>query len=95
MSLELRLTRLQVNYIEADTRVKVNTLVSQPAAPAGLTRLSHAANGGSGYIFDNSSGAGITAFIVDTGILVSHQVCFSKCAHQYTVLTSAGIRWTC
>ncbi|PBP28721.1 subtilase [Diplocarpon rosae] len=62
-----------VAYIEADTKIQVNTLVSQPAAPPGLERLSHATPGGAGYVFDNSSGQGITAYIVDTGILVSHQ----------------------
>ncbi|CAL3964603.1 hypothetical protein PZA11_002418 [Diplocarpon coronariae] len=67
-----------VAYIEADTQVKVNTLVSQPAATPGLRRLSHAgadgpAAAGQGYIFDNSSGLGITAYIVDTGIRISHE----------------------
>ncbi|KAK0124670.1 hypothetical protein ONS95_009615 [Cadophora gregata] len=62
-----------VSYIEADTKVKINALVSQPAAPAGLRRISHAAAGETGYIFDNTSGAGITAYIVDTGIRTTHE----------------------
>ncbi|PVH76938.1 putative subtilisin-like protease [Cadophora sp. DSE1049] len=62
-----------VSYIEADTKVKINALVSQPAAPAGLRRISHAAAGESGYIFDSTAGAGITAYIVDTGILTTHE----------------------
>ncbi|KAH7360896.1 putative subtilisin-like protease [Rhexocercosporidium sp. MPI-PUGE-AT-0058] len=62
-----------VSYIEADTKVKINALVSQPAAPAGLRRISHAAAGETGYIFDSTAGAGITAYIVDTGILTTHE----------------------
>lgn len=48
-------------------------MVSQPAAPAGLRRISHAAAGETGYIFDSTAGAGITAYIVDTGILTTHE----------------------
>ena len=65
--------------MEADTVIKIKALVSQPAAPAGLRRISHAAPGGSGYIFDSSAGAGITAYIVDTGIRTTHQVRSSDC----------------
>lgn len=65
---------LQVNYVEADTIVKTNALLSQANAPAGLGRISHAASGNTSYVFDSSAGAGITAYIVDTGILVTHEV---------------------
>ncbi|TVY85731.1 Subtilisin-like protease, partial [Lachnellula willkommii] len=61
-----------VSYIEADTIVKTNSFVQQATAPAGLNRLSHAAVGGTSYVFDNSAGVGITAFVVDTGIRTSH-----------------------
>lgn len=54
--------------------VKVGALVQQPAAPAGLRRISHAAVGGQGYVFDNSGGAGITVYVVDTGIRTTHVV---------------------
>jgi hypothetical protein len=50
------------------------TLVQQQTAPAGLVRLSHTTAGGAGYIYDNSSGAGITAYVVDTGIRLTHSV---------------------
>lgn len=60
--------------MEADTWVKTSALVSQTTATAGLRRISHAAAGGAGYVYDNSSGNGITAFIVDTGIKTTHTV---------------------
>jgi hypothetical protein len=50
------------------------TLVQQQTAPAGLVRLFHMTAGGTGYIYDNSSGAGITAYVVDTGIRLTHSV---------------------
>lgn len=64
----------QVNYVEADTIVKTNTLVQQTNAPAGLDRISHKAVGASSYVFDNSAGTGITAYVVDTGIRTTHSV---------------------
>lgn len=63
----------EVSYVEADTIVKTNTLVQQSSATAGLKRISHSAVGtGSAYVFDNSSGAGIVAYVVDTGIRTTH-----------------------
>ncbi|KAI1384007.1 subtilisin-like protein [Hypoxylon trugodes] len=62
-----------VNYVEANTYVKVSALMNQINAPTGLVRLSHADAGGSGYIFDDAAGEGITAYIVDTGIMVTHE----------------------
>ncbi|RKU41311.1 hypothetical protein DL546_004020 [Coniochaeta pulveracea] len=62
----------EVKYIEADTRISLNALNLQSNAPSGLVRLSHAAAGGSGYIFDSTGGQGITAYVVDTGIRVTH-----------------------
>ena len=64
----------EVAYVEADTVVKTGALVSQASAPAGLRRISHAAAGSTGYVYDNSSGAGIVAYIVDTGIKLTHTV---------------------
>ncbi|TVY38691.1 Subtilisin-like protease, partial [Lachnellula occidentalis] len=61
-----------VSYIEADTIVRTSSFIQQATAPAGLDRLSHAAVGGSSYVFDDSAGAGITAYVVDTGIRTSH-----------------------
>lgn len=61
-----------VKYIEADAYVSINAMVTQANAPSGLARLSSAAPGGTNYVFDDSAGQGITAFIVDTGIMVNH-----------------------
>ncbi|TDZ17918.1 Alkaline protease 1 [Colletotrichum orbiculare MAFF 240422] len=62
----------EVAYVEQDAKVKLSATVSQTNAPPGLVRLSHAAAGEAGYVFDQSGGDGITAYVVDTGILTSH-----------------------
>ncbi|TVY24127.1 Subtilisin-like protease [Lachnellula hyalina] len=61
-----------VSYIEADTIVKTNSFIQQATAPAGLNRLSHTAVGSTNYVFDDSAGAGVTAYVLDTGIRTSH-----------------------
>ncbi|RDW60288.1 hypothetical protein BP5796_11894 [Coleophoma crateriformis] len=71
MILEIANSKM-VNYVEADTYVKTQALVSQANAPTGLKRLSHTATGGSEYIFDDTAGAGITVYIVDTGVRTTH-----------------------
>lgn len=74
----------QVKYIEADVRVKMIGLVEQQAAPPGLERLSHvSAKQAQGYTFDASAGEGITAFIVDTGVRISHEVSLLVYARVY------------
>jgi subtilisin family serine protease len=62
----------EVSYIEADARVRLTALSSQTQATTGLARLSHAQPGEQGYVFDATAGEGITAFVVDTGIRVTH-----------------------
>jgi subtilisin family serine protease len=64
----------EVAYVEADTIVRLSQgqALAQTNAPAGLERLSHAAAGESNYIFDVSSGEGITAYVVDTGVKTTH-----------------------
>ncbi|KAI0396472.1 subtilase [Xylariaceae sp. FL0594] len=61
-----------VSYIEANQYVQAQALVAQANAPPGLIRLSHARAGAKSYVFDDSAGTGITAYVVDTGILTTH-----------------------
>lgn len=62
----------EVEYVEADTQVSTSGLVAQTNAPVGLNRLSHASAGADTYIFDDSAGQGITAYVLDTGVLTTH-----------------------
>lgn len=61
-----------VSYIEQDAYISINAKQIQSQATSGLARISHAKAGGATYVFDSSAGQGITAFVVDTGIRVTH-----------------------
>lgn len=62
----------EVAYIEADAKISINALVTQTGAPSGLARLSSKKAGATDYIFDDTAGQGIMAFIVDTGLMAEH-----------------------
>ena len=66
----------EVAYIEAITQVKASAVAAQENAPLGLIRMSseelQPGRNLGGYVFDTSGGEGITAYVVDTGILTSH-----------------------
>lgn len=61
-----------VAYIEADARVQAAALTTETGSTSGLARLSSAAAGAKDYIFDDTAGTGITAYVVDTGVFVDH-----------------------
>ncbi|KAL7934601.1 peptidase S8/S53 domain-containing protein [Trichoderma chlorosporum] len=61
-----------VEYIEQDAVVKVNTFVQQTGAPWGLGRISHKARGSTTYVYDDSAGEGTCAYVIDTGVDDSH-----------------------
>lgn len=62
----------EVAYIEADAYMNINALVRQSPTTTGLARLSAGAAGATEYVFDDSAGQGIMAFIVDTGLMANH-----------------------
>ncbi|KAK4241166.1 serine protease [Achaetomium macrosporum] len=62
----------EVSYIEQDAYVSINEKQMQTQATSGLARISHAQAGSRGYVFDSSAGQGITVYVVDTGIRVTH-----------------------
>ncbi len=62
----------EVKYIEQDARVEHRLTAIEQQAPSGLVRLSHAKTNGTNYVYDRSGGDGITAFVVDTGIMINH-----------------------
>ncbi|RYP45580.1 hypothetical protein DL768_008095 [Monosporascus sp. mg162] len=47
-------------------------LVTQEDAIWGLASISHRTNGSSQYIYDDSAGAGTYAYVIDSGVRVSH-----------------------
>ncbi|EGV65195.1 subtilisin-like protein [Yamadazyma tenuis ATCC 10573] len=58
-----------IDYIEKDTKVKMNEYDVQKDAPWGLARLSQReVFADAKYQFDNDGGEGVTAYVIDTGI---------------------------
>lgn len=63
----------EVSYIQSDAVYNINTRAVQGQTTSGLARISHAQAGARTYVFDDSAGEGITAYVVDTGIRVTHE----------------------
>ncbi|KAF6793426.1 serine protease precursor [Colletotrichum sojae] len=61
-----------VDFIEQDAVMKISATETQRNAPWGLARLSSEQPGGTTYVFDDSAGEGTCAYIIDTGIDVTH-----------------------
>ncbi|TGZ79646.1 subtilisin-like protein [Ascodesmis nigricans] len=65
-------SRPEVAYIEEDTVVKKQALRLQGNPPWGLARISQKTLIASAYLYDSSAGSGTTAFVLDTGVDVTH-----------------------
>ncbi|KAF6815906.1 serine protease precursor [Colletotrichum musicola] len=61
-----------VDFIEQDAVMRISATETQRNAPWGLARLSSEQPGGTTYMFDDSAGEGTCAYIIDTGIDVTH-----------------------
>ncbi|ATY64313.1 oryzin precursor [Cordyceps militaris] len=66
------LTQDQVEYIEQDAIVSINTMIEQRDVPWGLARISHRQRGNTSYIYHRSAGRGVCAYVIDTGIFDKH-----------------------
>ena len=54
--------------------MSINEYTTEAGAPWGIARLSHKAKGATTYVYDDSAGAGVCAYVIDTGIYVDHSV---------------------
>jgi len=61
-----------VAYIEQNAQVYAFDV--QEGAPWGLARLSNTGTGSTTYTYSGTAGAGVCAYIVDTGVEASHPV---------------------
>ncbi|KKY29627.1 putative serine protease [Diaporthe ampelina] len=65
-----------VDYVERDAFVPAASYVSQHGAPWGLGRISHKSSGdltdNTTYVYDDSAGEGVCAYVLDSGILLNH-----------------------
>ncbi|KAJ6438959.1 Cuticle-degrading protease [Purpureocillium lavendulum] len=58
----------EVEYVEKDSISSISGVVEQRGAPWGLGRISHREKGSDTYVYDESAGAGVCAYVIDTGI---------------------------
>jgi hypothetical protein len=64
----------EVDYVELDAIMNAQALVTENNAPWGLGRVSHRQRGSTDYIYDDSAGTGIYVYVLDSGIMVEHDV---------------------
>lgn len=65
-----------VLFLEQDSIMSIKEFDVQKNAPWGLSRVSHrgaAVSPKLDYLYDNDGGAGVTAYVIDTGIKVQHE----------------------
>jgi len=82
-----------VAYIERDLPVRVN--VSQPKAVWGLDRTDQRALPLDRTFSYQATGAGVTAYIVDTGILLSHREFAGRAVRGFDAVTPNGSAVDC
>ncbi|KAI0470218.1 proteinase T-like protein [Xylaria cf. heliscus] len=61
-----------VEFIEQDSIMSINAFVTQASSTWGLARISHKSRTATGYVYDETAGAGTCSYIVDTGIYTAH-----------------------
>lgn len=66
-----------VASVEVDSVVHASESAKQVGAPWGLSRISHREKLGlsnfNQYVYDDTAGKGVTAYVIDTGINISHE----------------------
>jgi subtilisin family serine protease len=77
-----------VEYVEEDARVEATT--TQSGATWGIDRIDQASLPLSGTYTYTSTGAGVTAYIIDTGILTSHSQFGGRASVAYDALGGNG-----
>lgn len=70
--------RAEVAFVEPDRKVYTKGIVTEKAGSWGLARISQQAKLSTGsakkmYRYDDSAGEGVTAYVIDTGVLADHE----------------------
>jgi oryzin len=65
-------------------------MVTQTATPWGLGTISHKASGNVKYIYDSSAGKGTYAYIIDTGLLTTHNDFGGRASYGYNAAGGAN-----
>lgn len=65
-------------------------LTTQAGAPWGLGTISHRTSGSTSYIYDTSAGEGSYAYVVDSGVLISHSQFGGRAVAGYSIFSGAN-----
>ncbi|KAI1424877.1 peptidase S8/S53 domain-containing protein [Xylaria sp. FL1777] len=71
--------------------VSERSLVTQTGSTWGLGTISHKSSGSTSYVYDNSAGAGTFAYIVDTGLLTTHNQFGGRGSYGYNAVGGQNI----
>lgn len=63
---------MYLSYEESEPELTDRALTTQSGAPWGLGTISHRTSGSTSYIYDTTAGQGSYAYVVDSGVQVSH-----------------------
>ncbi|KAI1871044.1 hypothetical protein JX265_006084 [Neoarthrinium moseri] len=66
-------------------------LVTQTGATWGLGTVSHRTSGSTTYIYDSTAGTGTYAYIVDTGLLTTHNEFGSRASYGYNAVGGSNV----
>ncbi|KAF5535263.1 hypothetical protein FPHYL_13236 [Fusarium phyllophilum] len=90
----------KVAFVEPDKVVKLSfertnklsdrALTTQSGAPWGLGTVSHRTSGSTSYIYDTSAGEGSYAYVVDSGVLISHSQFGGRAVAGYSIFSGAN-----
>jgi subtilisin family serine protease len=83
----------RVAYVEADAEVRADTV--QSGATWGIDRIDQQSLPLSGTFGYTNTGAGVTAYVIDTGILYSHNEFGGRAIKGYDAVTSGGSAADC
>ncbi|KLO93569.1 Uncharacterized protein LW93_13181 [Fusarium fujikuroi] len=97
---EIEASPEKVAFVEPDKVVKLSfeesselsdrALTTQSGAPWGLGTISHRTSGSTSYIYDTSAGEGSYAYVVDSGVLISHSQFGGRAVAGYSIFSGAN-----
>lgn len=75
---------------EESSELSDRALTTQSGAPWGLGTISHRTSGSTSYIYDTSAGEGSYAYVVDSGVLISHSQFGGRAVAGYSIFSGAN-----